>query len=286
MMRLAVFTVIGWALSVTGEGGTQPSPTNADSQAAAASSTVIEVAQLDPSPQAGDEATGDPAATSADENAAPADENGAAPERKKPLPKRSPKPGWLDDIPDRKPQTSIIKRLIELVDSAEKIDPEGKMHKKITDDQKETVRKTLLEIDFDMQRLLKGDPSIAERDPNKKEYFSEEEARDAMRDRTMARPKPKPPFAKTPGVVKKDKDERVYEERGGEVFDGGGGVNTGTQNRHGTVIHRGKFTRGGGGGPRTPPPPKVINIPPSKRPAPPAAEPETAAEPEPAGREN
>ena len=176
-------------------------------------------------------------------------------------------PGWLDDVA-RKPGTSLIGKLLNLVDSAEKIDPDGKMHKKLTEAQKRKVRNSLLEIDTDMQRLLKGDPSIAERDPNKKEFYNEEEKRAEMRRRTLARPQSDPPFAKTPGVVLEDQEERVFEARGGEVGSGGGAVTRGAPNSHGTVIHKGRFgSGGGGGGSRSP---RVIVIPPPQRPAAPS----------------
>lgn len=289
MMRLAVYTIIGWALAVTGNDAVRQTSTDVVPPDAGRQAAVLVVAQLDPGAQAGDDAAATPgtdveAGPTADAAAgeppagAEAEIERRPPDKKPPRPRRSQKPGWVDDL-DREPQTSIIKRILRLVDSVDEIDPEGKMHKKISDADKDKIRSTLMEIDFDMQRLIQGDPSIAERDPNKKKYVTEDEEREALRDRTMARPKPKPPFAKTPGVVKKDKDERVYEERSGRMLEGGQAVNAGTPTPHGTVIHRGKFYRSGrtgrGRGVRTP---KIIVVPPSQRPAPPA-EPTESAEP-------
>lgn len=186
--------------------------------------------------------------------------------------------GWLDDQILRTPKTSLLARILHLVETADQIDADGKMHQKLTDKQLWEIRRAVTEIDHDMQRLLTGDPTIAERDPNKdpikNPWLTTEEKRELLQRRTVEGQKPKPPLAKTPGVVKKEKEDRVI-----HVGDGDVGVRTravvrGTVNRHGTVIHRSGISRSSGRGARTP---RVIEFkPPPQPPAPPA-------EPEPAG---
>ena len=163
-------------------------------------------------------------------------------------------PGWLDDIPNRKASTSFLARVLEMLDSVDEIDPKGEMHEKLTDAQKREVRNTLLEIDFDMQRLLRGDPTIAERDPKKKRPSSKQEA---LQERTLVRPGPQPPLARTPGIVLKQSTGPAAVASPptpqAQSIGNSGAARTGKQNKHGTVIHKGRSTRGQSGPrPRSP----------------------------------
>ncbi len=193
------------------------------------------------------------------------------------------KPGWLDDQARRKPQTSLLARVLHMVETAGHVDPDGEMHQKLSEGQLKMVRNTLLEIDYDMQRLLGGDPTIAERDPKKdplkSPWLTDEDKRELLQKRTLLRPKPEPPFAKTPGIELKDKEERVVHIKDGTAQNHSRAVNTGTRNSHGTVIYRAGGNRGSArGGIR----PRVINIPPPRKPTPPPSRPE----PDPADASN
>ena len=131
------------------------------------------------------------------------------------------------------------------------------MHQKLTDAQKRQVRNTLLEIDYDMQRLIQGDPSIAERDPNKKGPSTKQEALEEMRKRTLVRPGPQPPLARTPGIVLKRTTGPATAASPptpqAQSIGNSGAARTGKQNKHGTVIHKGRSTRGQSGPrPRSP----------------------------------
>jgi len=183
-------------------------------------------------------------------------------------------------LPDYKdPQTALIRKLLGLFEKSDKLDPRYKMHDKLSDEKKDMVRATLLQIDNDMHLLITGRSPLSEcyETLRKKQLVIDPETGEKKLV-DLPNVEEKKLLARTAGLEKEDDQPEKPDGPGGARSPRVRTTTGGRATPHGTIIYKSRRSRGRGvfHGTR----PKVIVIPPPRNRPTPAPQP--APEPAPA----